>query len=63
MRDDEILKRFDLLLCNGTLSEESKNAIIANVTAETGGNNGQYITRLEQMLLAVIFSPDCAIEE
>jgi uncharacterized protein (DUF1800 family) len=59
----EILERFDLLLCNGTLSEAAKNSIIANTTLETAGNDGQYVVRLEEALLAVILSPDCAIEE
>ncbi len=59
----EILSRFDLLLCSGTLSEETKASIIAAITAETTGNDGQYVIRLEEALLAVILSPDCVIEE
>lgn len=59
----EILERFDLLLCNGTLSDETKNSIIANITAETTGNDNENDERLEQALLAVILSPDCAVEE
>ncbi len=58
----EILERFDLLLCNGTLSEETKNNIINNITTYASNNN-QYVVRLEEVLLAVLLSPDCAIEE
>lgn len=59
----EILSRFDLLLCNGTLSEETKTNIIDAITLETAGNDGRFRERLEEALLAVILSPDCAIEE
>ncbi len=59
----EILERFDLLLCNGTLSDETKNSIIANITIETTGNDNENDERLEQALLAVILSPDSAVEE
>ena len=59
----EILSRFDLLLCNGTLSDFSKDSIIQALTIETGNNDNQYIIRLEEALLAVVLSPDCAVEE
>ena len=60
----ELLKRFDLLLCNGSLSEQTKDLIIASVE-EHAPSTSDYHTRvrLEESLLAVLLSPDCAIEE
>jgi hypothetical protein len=58
----EILRRFDLLLCNGSLSEETKTSIIDAITSESTVSN-QNVQRLEEALLAVLASPDCAIEE
>ncbi|MCO8122642.1 DUF1800 domain-containing protein [Stieleria sp. TO1_6] len=60
---DEILQRFDLWLCNGTLSEETKTSIKNAVIAETEGRDYAYVDRLEIMLNAVLVSPDCAIEQ
>lgn len=59
-----LLQYFDLLLCNGSLSEETKDIIIAAVT-EHAPSTSEYHTevRLEESLLAVLLSPDCAIEE
>ncbi len=57
----EILRRFDLLLCNGSLKEETKQSIIAGITAENP-SSGDYKTVLEEALLAIVLSPDCAIE-
>lgn len=59
----EILTRFDLLLCSGTLSQETKASIIAAVEAETAGNDGRFVARVETALNAVVISPDCAIEQ
>lgn len=56
----DILRRFDLLLCNGSLSEETKASIIDAINSVP---NATAEERLEQALLAVILSPDCAIEE
>jgi hypothetical protein len=58
----EILRRFDLLLCHGSLSEETKTSIINAVTSESTAENENEM-RLEEVLLAVLVSPDCAIEE
>ncbi|MDB4749456.1 DUF1800 domain-containing protein [Rubripirellula sp.] len=58
----EILRRFDLLLCHGSLSEETKASIISGITSESTAENENEI-RLEVALLAVLLSPDCAIEE
>lgn len=60
---DEILKRFDLLLCNGTMSEETKTSIKDAVIAESEGRDWMYRERVETMLHAVIISPDCAVEQ
>ncbi|MGI9475014.1 MAG: DUF1800 domain-containing protein [Rubripirellula sp.] len=58
----EILRRFDLLLCNGSLRDETKAGIIQAITSESTAES-QAGLRLEEALLAVILSPDCAIEE
>lgn len=58
----EILRRFDLLLCNGSLTEETKTRIINVITSESTAAS-QNAIRLEEALLAVLLSPDCAIEE
>ncbi|MGB0599147.1 MAG: DUF1800 domain-containing protein [Rubripirellula sp.] len=55
----EILQRFDLLLCNGSLSEQTKANILEAVTSE----NGSARQRLNALLTAVVLSPDCAIEQ
>jgi len=60
---DEILRRFDLLLCNGTLSEETKTSIKDAIIAETTGRDWMDEQRVEEMLAAVLNSPDCAIEQ
>ena len=61
---DEILQRFDLLLCSGTLSEQTKNDIKTAVNAYTAGRDDWYIGRVEEILNAVVtLSPDCLIEE
>ena len=60
---DEILARFDLWLCNGTLKEETKTIIKDAVIAETEGRDWMYRERLRMMLLAVLISPDCAVEQ
>ena len=61
---DEILRRFDLWLCQGSLSEATKAKIIAAVKNHSPDSNAnQRDERLESMLMAVVTSPDCAIEE
>ena len=58
----EILRRFDLWLCSGSLSEQTKTSIINAITSESTSAS-QNVLRLEEALAAVILSPDCAIEE
>ncbi|WP_161604630.1 DUF1800 domain-containing protein [Roseiconus nitratireducens] len=60
---DTILERFDLLLCNGTLRESTKTIIKDAVIAETTGRDWMNVDRVEQMLLAVVICPDCAVEQ
>ena len=60
---DEILRRFDLWLCDGTLSETTKTHIKNAVIAETTGRDYNNVQRLESILHAVIVSPDCAVEQ
>ncbi len=60
---DKILRRFDLLLCGGTLSEATKASLKEAITAYTAGIDSRYQGRLEEALLGVILSPDCAIEQ
>ena len=55
----EILQRFDLLLCSGSLREQTKANILEAVTSE----NGSARQRLNALLTAVVLSPDCAIEQ
>jgi hypothetical protein len=58
----EILRRFDLWLCNGSLSEKTKTTIINAITSEST-KASQARQRLEEALIAVVLSPDCAVEE
>ncbi|WP_197454550.1 DUF1800 domain-containing protein [Stieleria varia] len=60
---EPILQRFDLLLCHGSLSEETKTIIKDAIAAETLNQNTRNVGRLEEALLAVLISPDCVIEE
>lgn len=60
---DEILRRFDLWLCNGTLSEATKTAIKDAVITETTGRDWMNRQRLVTILNAVVISPDCAVEQ
>lgn len=60
---DEILRRFDLLLCNGSMSETTKTSIKDAIIAETTGRDYLNVERVEEMLCAVLLSPDCAIEQ
>ncbi|MDG2223549.1 MAG: DUF1800 family protein [Rubripirellula sp.] len=58
----EILRRFDLLLCNGSLSEQTKAGILDAVTSETTSPSQNHAI-LQALLCAVVLSPDCAIEQ
>ena len=57
---DEILRRFDLWLCNGSMSEATKTSIKNAIASEPSASN---VERLEVMLNAVVLSPDCAVEQ
>lgn len=60
----ELLTQFDLLLCNGSLSERTKQSIIDSLNTHAPSQS-DYDTelRLEESLIGVLTSPDCAIEE
>lgn len=58
----EVIRRFDLLLCNGSMSKETIANITNSITSESTVI-GQNILRLESLLIAILISPDCAIEE
>jgi uncharacterized protein (DUF1800 family) len=60
----QYLEQLDLLLCNGSLSETTKDYIIAAMEANAEGTSDWHTEiRTEETLLAVLLSPDCAIEE
>ncbi len=65
----DLLEHFDLLLCNGSLSEGTKRIIYEGLSEvkNTAGNfidgPNQNINRVEGMLLAILTSPDCAVED
>lgn len=60
---DEILQRFDLWLCSGSMSEATKTSIKDAIIAETTGIDSWNVQRVEVMLNAVVLSPDCAVEQ
>ncbi len=60
----QYLKQLDLLLCNGSLSETTKDYIMAAIEANAASTSDSHTEiRTEETLLAVLLSPDCAIEE
>jgi hypothetical protein len=54
-----MLRRLDLLLCHGTLSEESQEIIRAAIQSGTNDNT----ERARAAVLAVVTSPECIISE
>tara|TARA_R110002049_G_scaffold4601_5_gene32141 strand:+ start:204876 stop:206987 length:2112 start_codon:yes stop_codon:yes gene_type:complete len=62
-RMKELLERFDLLLCNGSLSEGTKRLIYEGLANTLGDGPAHSVERVESMLLAIVTSPDCAVEE
>ena len=62
-RMKEILEHFDLMLCNGSLEESTKRIIYEGLATTAGDGPAQATERVEQMLLAIVISPDCAVEE
>ena len=59
----DLLERFDLLLCNGSMLENTKRLIYEGLATTPGDSSSQSVPRIEEMLLAIVTSPDCAIEE
>tara|TARA_R110002049_G_scaffold185580_3_gene353819 strand:+ start:45758 stop:47848 length:2091 start_codon:yes stop_codon:yes gene_type:complete len=68
----DLLEKYDLLLCNGSMHEDTKRLIfegLATTPRETTGqgnhpaNLRRGANRVENMLLAILTSPDCAVEE
>jgi hypothetical protein len=59
----DLLEYFDLLLCNGSMTEETKRIIYEGLATTAGDGPGQAAGRVEGMLLAIVNSPDCAVEE
>ncbi len=60
----QYLEQLDLLLCNGSLSETTKDYIMAAIQADAASASDYHTEiRTEETLLAVLLSPDCAIEE
>lgn len=61
----DLLAKWDLLFCCGSLSEQTKAAIIAALNQHASSTSSSFHAevRLEEALLAVILSPDCAVEE
>ena len=58
-----LLERFDLLLCSGGLTEGTKRLIYNALATAAGDGPIQNDHRLEMMLLAIVTSPDCAVEQ
>ncbi len=61
----DLLSRWDLLFCNGSLSEETKGVILNALANHASSTTSPFHAevRLEEALLAVILSPDCAVEQ
>ena len=68
----DLLAKYDILLCNGSLREETKRLLFESLATTPGENGGQGnypnsmrkgANRFENMILAILNSPDCAVEE
>ncbi|MFK8113356.1 MAG: DUF1800 family protein [Rubripirellula sp.] len=60
----ELLRRLDLLLCNGSLSERTKQIITDSMAAHAPSESDYHTEiRLEETLIGILTSADCAIEE
>jgi hypothetical protein len=61
---EEILRRFDLLLCNGTMSEATRD-VIENAVEKVSMDDPSVTERerVVAILNAVVISPDCAVEQ
>ena len=59
----DLLEQFDLLLCNGTMNESTKRIIYEGLATTQGDGPNQNDHRVEEMLLAIINSADCAVEQ
>ena len=58
-----LLEEFDLLLCSGSLSEGTKRIIYEGLAGLSGDGPSQRIARVENILLAIATSPDCAVAD
>ncbi len=61
-RMKDLLEKFDLLLCDGSLRESTKRIIYEGLATTSGDGPSQNDHRVEEMLLAIVTSPDCVIE-
>lgn len=59
----DLLEQFDLLLCNGSMAEETKRIIYEGLATTPADGPGQRVARVENLLLAIVASPDCAVED
>ena len=68
----ELLEKYDLLLCNGSMSESTKRLLFESLATTPAENSGQGVyptamrrgaNRVENMILAILNSPDCAVEQ
>ena len=62
-RMKELLEYYDLLLCNGSMTETTKRVIYEGLAGTPGDGPSQADKRIKAMLLAIITSADCAVEE
>ena len=60
-----LFEKYDLLLCNGTLGEDAKQAVLDAIDqyAANDDNDGHAQARLQNILLFCMISPDAAIDE
>jgi hypothetical protein len=62
-RMKDLLEYYDLLLCNGSLTEGTKEIIYEGLATTNNDGPNQNAGRVEGMLLAILTSPDCAVED
>lgn len=59
-----LLSKWDLLFCSGSLSEETKSSILTALQTYVPSSTASHAEiRVEEALLAVILSPDCAVAD
>ena len=62
-RMKDLLEYFDLVLCNGSMTEGTKRIIYEGLASTPGDGPSRNTERVEEMLSAIVLSPDCAVEE